>query len=81
MRRVNDRWFVDDDAYYNLDAALYDLRRTNADRGCIRTLERVQKKILRVMKLCEKFGARSATLRRHVAVSRRRRRPRNGGKR
>ena len=46
---------ISDDAYYNLEGALYDLKRTGADKVCIHTIERVQEKIFQVHKIFQTF--------------------------
>lgn len=50
---IQDGMNITDNAYYNLEAALIDLRRSGADPVCIRTIERVQKQISDVMQLCK----------------------------
>ena len=44
---------VFDDAYYNLEGAIQNLRHEGASKSCIKTLERVQQKIAKVVRLCE----------------------------
>ena len=52
-RKGRDGMMVTSEAYYNLEGALYDLHRQKADPICIRTIERVQKQIVSVLKICE----------------------------
>ncbi len=42
------------DAYYELEGALIDLKRTGADPVCIRTIERVQAAIAEVAKIVKR---------------------------
>ena len=57
-RKNKDGMMVDSDAYYNLEGALIDLRRQGADKGCIRTIERVQQQLVAVSKVLQKSGVR-----------------------
>jgi hypothetical protein len=49
---------VTDSAYYNLAGVIFEMREQKADRVQIRTLERVQKQIAQVLKICEKQPTR-----------------------
>ncbi|MBY0561528.1 hypothetical protein [Hyphomicrobium sp.] len=49
---------IDSDAYYNLEGALIDLKRTKADPVCIKTIERVQKQIHQVSRILIDAGVK-----------------------
>lgn len=55
-KQREDGVLVSSDAYYELEGALIDLKRTNADEVCIRTVERVQKQISKVHKILQNAG-------------------------
>ena len=46
---------IDGSAYWNLEGALIDLKRTKADKGCIKTIERVQSQILKAEDILRKY--------------------------
>jgi hypothetical protein len=65
LKKINDALFpkpglmLDADAYYNLEGALIDMRRSGeADKVCINTVARVQKQISAVSKVLKKMGIR-----------------------
>ena len=45
QQRDGESILVDDNPYYNLDGALYDLTRQGADPVCLRTIQRVRDQI------------------------------------
>lgn len=44
-RKSRDGSYTSSDAYYNLEGALYDLRKSGADRVCIHTVARVVRQL------------------------------------